>query len=71
MSQYQCITKIRNRQTLTLSDDDEVDVKEVVSCEFDDDDVVEAASILFARCSTLGCKTNQLQICNWLVIAPN
>ena len=45
----------------TLSDGDEV---EVVSGKFVDGCFVEASSILFAKCSTLGCKTNQLQICN-------
>jgi len=51
-----------------LSDDDGV---EVVRGAFDDVNVKETASILLARSSTFGCKTNQLQICNWLVIAPN
>ncbi len=49
-----------------MSDDD---VKEV--SDLFDVGVDEAASIWFARCSTLGYKTNQLQTCNWLVIAPN
>jgi len=47
-----------------LSVGDEVGVKEVIGDEFDDEDDDEAVSILFARCSTFGCKTNQLQICN-------
>lgn len=54
-----------------LSDDDGVDDVKVVRGVFDDGDVEEAANILFARCSTFGCETNQLQICNWSVIAPN
>ena len=49
-----------------MSDDD---VKEV--SDLFDVGVDEAASIWFARCSILGYKTNQLQTCNWLVIAPN
>ena len=54
--------------------DDEVDVREVLSDGFDDgfdDGVDEAASIWLARYSTFGCETNQLQICNWLVISLN
>lgn len=54
-----------------MSVDDRVDDVKVVKGVFDDGGVDEAASISFARCSTFGCKTNQLQICNWLVIAPN
>ena len=53
----------------TLSDDNEDDVKEI--SDLFDVKVNEAASIWFARCSTLGYKTNQLQTCNWLVIASN
>ena len=60
-------TKIRKDVTLLSG----VDRVEVVRGVLDDDGVDEAASILFARCSIFGCKTNQLQICNWLVIAPN